>query len=81
MSSTGHATNVITGLAVGLESAFLPAIIIGFAVLTSYWLGRASGLVDAAGLPTGGLYGTAVATMGMLSTLGEFILFIYFIDR
>jgi hypothetical protein len=68
-SMTGHATNVITGLAVGLESAFLPAIIIGFAVLTSYWLGRASGLVDAAGLPTGGLYGTAVATMGMLSTL------------
>ena len=68
-SMTGHATNVITGLAVGLESAFMPCLIIGFAVLSSYWLGRASGLVDLAGKPTGGLYGTAVATMGMLSTL------------
>ncbi len=59
-SQTGPATNIITGFAVGLESTYLPTIVIGIAIVASYYLGIASGL------PNAGLYGTAVATMGML---------------
>jgi K(+)-stimulated pyrophosphate-energized sodium pump len=61
---TGPATNIITGLSVGLENTALPAITIGIAIIVSYYLGRSTGLPDA------GLFGTAVATMGMLSTAG-----------
>ncbi len=61
-STTGPATNIITGLAVAFESTALPVIFISAAILGAYWLGAQSGL------PGGGLYGTAVATMGMLST-------------
>ena len=67
-SRTGHGTNVIAGLAVGLESTALPALVCGIALISSYWLGQTSGLTDSTGKPTGGLYGTAIATMGMLST-------------
>eukprot|EP01052_Picozoa_sp_SAG31_P004180 SAG31_NODE_171_length_21415_cov_7.512807_2_plen_165_part_00 len=66
-STTGHGTNVIAGLAVGLESTGMPVMVISAAILASYYLGQNSGLM-AAGQPTGGLFGTAVATMGMLST-------------
>ncbi|EGO64454.1 sodium-translocating pyrophosphatase [Acetonema longum] len=59
---TGPATTIITGFAVGLESTVLPVIIISAAVLVSHYLGVLSGLEG------GGVYGTAVATMGMLST-------------
>ncbi len=59
-SQTGPATNIITGFAVGLESTYLPTIVIGVAIVASYYLGLASGI------PGGGLFGTAVATMGML---------------
>lgn len=45
-----------------------PCIVISFSVLTAYYLGNASGLKDENGEPNGGLFGTAVATMGMLST-------------
>ena len=69
-SQTGPATNIIMGLSVGMESTVLPVITIGVALISSYSLGRASGLVDAAGHPNGGLFGTAVATMGMLGTSG-----------
>ncbi len=61
-SKTGPATNIIAGLAVGLENTGLPVIVICLALFTSYWFGNASGV------PHGGLYGTAIATMGMLST-------------
>lgn len=61
-SQTGHATNIITGYAVGLESTGLTVIAIAAALLVSYALGIKSGV------PGGGLYGTAVATMGMLAT-------------
>ncbi|MCL5040116.1 MAG: sodium-translocating pyrophosphatase [Firmicutes bacterium] len=61
-SQTGPATNIISGVAVGMESTAIPAIIISAAILASHWLGQNSGLAG------GGLYGTAVATMGMLST-------------
>jgi len=67
-SATGDGTNVIAGLAVGMESTGMPVLAIVAAILSSYKLGTNSGLVDAAGLPAGGLFGTAVATMGMLST-------------
>jgi len=67
-SQTGAATNIIAGLSVGMESTAMPVIVISIAIIASYYLGRASGLVDAAGVPIGGLYGTAVATIGMLGT-------------
>lgn len=63
-SVTGAATNVIAGLAVGLESTALPVLMISLAVLASYAIG------DHTGLPSAGLFGTAVATIGMLSTAG-----------
>jgi K(+)-stimulated pyrophosphate-energized sodium pump len=69
-SKTGPATNIIAGLAVGMESTVLPVITIGFAIIASYSLGQMSGLLNEAGLPIGGLFGTAVATMGMLGTCG-----------
>ncbi len=69
-SRTGPATNIIMGLSVGMESTVMPVITIVIALVASYMLGRASGIVDPAGVPLGGLYGTAVATMGMLGTCG-----------
>lgn len=67
-SSTGHGTNIIAGVSLGLESTALPVLVISVAIVSAYWLGHTSGLVDESGNPTGGLFGTAVATMGMLST-------------
>ena len=40
----GHATNIITGLSVGLESCGLPVIVISVAIITSYYLGEATGI-------------------------------------
>src|SRR4051812_35852880 len=57
---TGPATTVITGTAVGFETTAATALTIAVALVASYSLGSASGLPDA------GIYGTAVATMGML---------------
>jgi hypothetical protein len=54
----------------GLESTAMPVLVISVSIVTAYWLGKTSGLQDSKGLPTGGLFGTAVATMGMLSTAG-----------
>jgi K(+)-stimulated pyrophosphate-energized sodium pump len=70
-SKTGAATNIISGLAVGLETTAAPVIAISVALLTSYWLGTKA--VEALGLgadytAAGGIYATAVATMGMLMT-------------
>lgn len=61
-SQTGPATNIITGVAVGMESTGYPILVIGVAIVSAYFLGNHSGLND------GGLFGTAVATMGMLGT-------------
>jgi len=61
-SETGAATNIISGFSVGLETTGVPAILIGIALLFSYWCGSNSGVAN------GGIYGTAVATIGMLST-------------
>jgi K(+)-stimulated pyrophosphate-energized sodium pump len=67
-SETGAATNIITGFSVGLETTAMPIIAIAVSLLGSYSLGTMAA-------PTGsglgfiyGLYGTAVATMGMLAT-------------
>lgn len=70
-SQTGAATNIISGFAVGLEATAIPGIVISAAILISFYLGQATGISEAVGgtpIPIGGLYGTAVATMGMLST-------------
>lgn len=67
-STTGHATNIIAGVGLGMESTAMPVGVMSIAMITSYWLGNLSGLVDEDGQPCGGLFGTAVATMGMLST-------------
>ena len=61
-SKTGPATNIIAGFAVGLENTGAVAIAICIALFAAFWLGSNSGV------PNGGLYGTAIATMGMLAT-------------
>jgi K(+)-stimulated pyrophosphate-energized sodium pump len=67
-SQTGPATNIITGFAVGLECTALPTIVISAALIFAYYCGVWSGVMDAQGHPIGGLYGTALATMGMLAS-------------
>ncbi|MGC1480371.1 MAG: sodium-translocating pyrophosphatase [Chthoniobacterales bacterium] len=58
-SETGHATNIIAGLAVGNHATALPVVLIVIAILASFNLG--------------GLYGVAVAVMSMLSLSGIII--------
>ncbi|MEO8463459.1 MAG: sodium-translocating pyrophosphatase [Chloroflexota bacterium] len=67
-SRTGPATNIISGVAVGFETTFVTAITIGLALFASHWLGSQAGIVNADGKDVGGIFGTAVATMGMLMT-------------
>jgi K(+)-stimulated pyrophosphate-energized sodium pump len=62
-SRTGPATNIISGLAVGFECTGAPVIVISGALMASYWCGKMA-LGD---VPGAGLYGTAIATMGMLA--------------
>jgi len=55
-SQTGPATNIIAGLAIGMESAIIPVMLICGATFLSY--------------TSAGLYGVAIAAVGMLSTVG-----------
>ena len=63
-SETGTATIIIGGLSVGMLSTLLPIIIVAICVLVAYYV---SGGMQSASL---GLYGIALAAVGMLSTLG-----------
>jgi len=67
-SLTGPATNIISGLAVGMETPAMPVVAISAALLLSYYFG-VQGLADVTGISdyAKGIYGTAIATMGMLS--------------
>ncbi len=61
---TGPATVVIAGIAVGMMSTAVPVLIVGCAILASFFLsGGASNF-------NSGLYGIAISAVGMLSTLG-----------
>jgi K(+)-stimulated pyrophosphate-energized sodium pump len=55
-AETGPATNIITGISVGMMSTLIPVLAVAAAILVSYHFG--------------GLYGIAIAAVGMLSTLG-----------
>lgn len=72
-SKTGPATNIIAGISVGLESTGIPIFVIVIGLLSSFYLGEASGIQNKKGELIGGLFGTAVATMGMF-TSGVFVL-------
>jgi K(+)-stimulated pyrophosphate-energized sodium pump len=63
-SITGPATNIITGFAVALECTAIPVVVISGALLVSYYFGY----LAMGGRAEGGFFGTAIATMGMLST-------------
>ncbi|HVH64536.1 MAG TPA: sodium-translocating pyrophosphatase [Candidatus Acidoferrum sp.] len=60
-STTGHATNIIAGQAIGMLSTALPVIVIGVGILVSFFVNQSGGF---------GLYGVAVAAMSMLSMTG-----------
>jgi K(+)-stimulated pyrophosphate-energized sodium pump len=64
---TGPATTIISGFAIGLECVAAPVIVISAAIMSSYYLGINAGLTGVS-QQAAGLYGTAIATMGMLST-------------
>ncbi len=53
-SSTGHATNIIGGISVGMESTLLPIIVLAIGIFTAFELA--------------GFYGVAICAAGMMST-------------
>ncbi len=63
-SETGAATIIIDGIALGMKSTAIPVIIVGIAIIASYFFagGQASF--------TSGLYGVGLSAVGMLATLG-----------
>ncbi len=69
-SETGSATNIITGFAVGLETTALPIVSLAIALIASYWFGTQFGAEIGIDPFIGGIYGTTLATMGMLAVMG-----------
>ncbi|MBQ8539337.1 MAG: sodium-translocating pyrophosphatase [Ruminococcus sp.] len=67
-SETGSATIIIGGLGLGMFSTVLPIVIVGVCVLVAYFV--SAGNLTEAGGASAGLYGIALAAVGMLSTLG-----------
>jgi K(+)-stimulated pyrophosphate-energized sodium pump len=63
-SETGASTNIIGGLSVGMMSTAIPIVVIGFGILVAYYV--SGGNTE----PAKGLYGIALAAVGMLSTAG-----------
>ena len=61
---TGPATVIIAGLSCGMASTIVPILVVGVAILCSYYL--AGGQMSF----NNGLYGVGIAAVGMLSTLG-----------
>ena len=70
-SKTGPATNIIAGISVGFECTLATVIAISIALVSSYLIGNwAIPATGADWTSGGGLFGTGVATMGMLATAG-----------
>ena len=74
-SETGSATIIIGGISLGLKSTMASILIVGAAVLISYFAaGGSKEIIDGTGAFTAafnqGLYGIGIAGVGMLSTLG-----------
>lgn len=63
-SETGASTNIIGGLGVGMMSTAIPIIVIAIGILVAYYVSGGSSE------PAKGLYGIALAAVGMLSTAG-----------
>jgi K(+)-stimulated pyrophosphate-energized sodium pump len=66
-SRQGVATNIISGISIGFETTGMPVLAIGGALLSSYYIGKSVDFSTSIGV-SGGIFGTAVATMGMLMT-------------
>ena len=64
-SETGSATTIISGIAVGMQSTLIPIILIGVGIFVAYFVTNGTG-ADC----TSGIYGIALAAVGMLSTTG-----------
>ncbi|MDY4489417.1 MAG: sodium-translocating pyrophosphatase [Candidatus Faecousia sp.] len=67
-SETGTATLVIDGISLGMKSTILPVVVVGICILISYYISGIGAPADARNAI--GLYGIALAAVGMLSTLG-----------
>lgn len=66
-SETGPATTIISGLSVGMMSTALPIVVLAAGIIGAYYMsGMSGGSMD----PVQGLYGIALAAVGMLSTAG-----------
>ncbi len=64
-SETGSATTIISGIAVGMQSTLIPSILIGVGIFVAYFVTNGTGADG-----TSGIYGIALAAVGMLSTTG-----------
>ena len=67
-SQTGAATTIITGLSVAFECTALPVIVTSAAIVSAYYCGLHAFAGFDINPANAGLYGTAIATMGMLAT-------------